>query len=66
MDKNKKSILILGANGFIGNVLVEDLCDDGMTKDFGMDVENHKLVNSHGVALESCADCGHDFFVDFS
>ena len=43
MDKNKKSILILGANGFIGNALVKDLCNDGMMKVYGMDIENNNL-----------------------
>ena len=45
MEKNKKSILILGANGFIGNALVKDLCNDGMMKVYGIDIENNKLVN---------------------
>ena len=66
MDKNKKSILILGANGFIGNALLNDLCNDGIMKVYGMDVENNKLVNSYGVARVRCAGCGHDFFVAFS
>ena len=36
MDKNKKSILILGAYGFIGNALFKDLGNDGMMKVYGM------------------------------
>ena len=66
MDKNKKSILILGANGFIGNALFKDLSNDGMMKVYGMYIENNKLVNSYGVARVRCAGCGHDFFVAFS
>ena len=66
MDKNKKSIIILGANGFIGNALLNDLCNDGMMKVYGMDVENNKLVNSYGVARVRCDGCGHYFFVTFS
>ena len=35
MDKNKKSIIILGANGFVGNTLLNDLCNDSMMKVYG-------------------------------
>ncbi|MBI28644.1 MAG: NAD-dependent epimerase/dehydratase family protein [Pelagibacteraceae bacterium] len=48
MNKNQKSILILGANGFIGNALVKDLCNDGTMKIYGMDIENNKLDHSLG------------------
>ena len=39
-------ILILGANGFIGNALIERLLTTGSYEVFGMDLENNKLGNS--------------------
>ena len=39
-------ILILGANGFIGNALVKELCKDDDLTVYGMDLENNKLENS--------------------
>ena len=42
----KKNILILGANGFIGNALVKKLCKDEDLTIFGMDLENNKLGHS--------------------
>tara|TARA_Y100000588_G_scaffold276084_1_gene292464 strand:+ start:364 stop:1383 length:1020 start_codon:yes stop_codon:yes gene_type:complete len=43
---NKKSVLILGANGFIGNALVKALCDSEKYEVFGMDLSNNKLTHS--------------------
>jgi nucleoside-diphosphate-sugar epimerase len=39
-------ILILGANGFIGNALVENLLSRGIYQIFGIDLEDNKLGNS--------------------
>ena len=38
-----KNILILGANGFIGNALVKELCKDDKIQIYAMDLENNKL-----------------------
>jgi|TARA_B100001964_G_scaffold232797_1_gene289084 UDP-4-amino-4-deoxy-L-arabinose formyltransferase/UDP-glucuronic acid dehydrogenase (UDP-4-keto-hexauronic acid decarboxylating) len=42
----KKKILILGANGFIGNALVEKLSENSQNKIFGLDLYSDKLENS--------------------
>ena len=42
----KKKILILGANGFIGNALVEKLTENNQNKIFGLDLYSDKLDNS--------------------
>ena len=42
----KKSILILGANGFIGNALVEKLLENDSHEIFGMDLDDSKLDHS--------------------
>ena len=42
----KKKILILGANGFIGNALVEKLSENNQNKIFGLDLYSDKLDNS--------------------
>tara|TARA_Y100000590_G_scaffold470733_1_gene668960 strand:- start:3893 stop:4918 length:1026 start_codon:yes stop_codon:yes gene_type:complete len=42
----KKSILILGANGFIGNALVKSLCKNSDFKIYGMDLSDDKLDHS--------------------
>ena len=42
----KKSILILGANGFIGNALVKELCKNNEITVYGMDLEGNKLGHS--------------------
>ena len=42
----KKKILILGANGFIGNALVEKLSENNQNKIFGLDLFSDKLDNS--------------------
>jgi len=42
----KRSILILGANGFIGNALVRELCNDESTQVYAMDLEKTKLDHS--------------------
>jgi nucleoside-diphosphate-sugar epimerase len=39
-------ILILGANGFIGNALVKELCKDDNLTIYGMDLESNKLAHS--------------------
>jgi len=39
-------ILILGANGFIGNALVKDLCKDDKIHIFGFDLASDKLSDS--------------------
>lgn len=41
-----KNILILGANGFIGNALVKELCKDDKIQIYAMDLENNKLDHS--------------------
>ena len=43
-----KSVLILGANGFIGNALVQALCRKENFKVYGMDLFNNKLDHSLG------------------
>ena len=39
-------ILILGANGFIGNALVKAILDEGKHEIYGMDIDNGKLDHS--------------------
>ena len=42
----RNSLLILGANGFIGNALVKELCKKKDITVYGMDLENSKLGHS--------------------
>ena len=42
----KKKILVLGANGFIGNALVKKLIENNQNEIFGMDLRHDKLGNS--------------------
>ena len=42
----KKNILMLGANGFIGNALVEKLTNNLDFKVYGMDLNDNKLDKS--------------------
>ena len=52
-----KNILILGANGFIGNALVKELCKDDRIEIYAMDLENNKLdhsLNNNNFHFEDC------------
>jgi len=42
----KSSLLVLGANGFIGNALVKELCKDESAQIYAMDLEESKLGHS--------------------
>ena len=41
-----KSILVLGANGFIGNALIKQLCQDSKLDIYGIDLEKDNLEHS--------------------
>ena len=42
----KNSLLVLGANGFIGNALIKELCKNNDITIYGMDLEGNKLDHS--------------------